>query len=243
MSIVRVDRCASTSTLLATMPDAPHGYTIVATEQDAGRGQRGNSWESEPGANLTFSTLLRPTGLAPSRLFELSMLISLAIVDSIDAVLKTEGSDLRCAIKWPNDIYVGDRKICGILIENRLSGATIDCVIAGIGINVNQRVFVSDAPNPVSIIQLTGRETALDPMLESLVEDIVARTDAYCSDPDIDALRHYYMSALIRTEGSHKFEDADGPFEAHIVDVAPDGLLTLSNGRSYHFKEVTYIFD
>ena len=243
MNIHRVDRCASTSTLLISIPDAPHGYTIVATAQDAGRGQRGNSWESEPGANLTFSTLLRPSTLAASRLFELSMLISLAIVDSIDSVLKAHGSELRCAIKWPNDIYVGDRKICGILIENRLSGAAIDSVIAGIGINVNQRHFLSDAPNPVSIIQLTGRETALEPMLEDLVDDIVTRTDAYCADPDIDALRHYYMSALIRTSGSHAFEDADGRFEAHIVDVAPDGVMTLSNGRSYHFKEVTYIFD
>lgn len=237
--ITILDTCTSTNAVLAADTDAPHGTVIATRNQTAGRGQRGNSWEAEPGKNLTFSMLLRPCGLPVNRQFELSMLVSLAIADAIDSQLP---DGLRTTIKWPNDIYVGMGKICGILIENKLEGAAIGRSIAGIGINVNQRLFRSDAPNPVSLIMLNGgRETALDEFLADVTERIARTTDAYLAAPDPAALKERYMSRLMWTTGPHPFADADGLFEARITDVELDGMLHLSNGKSYAFKEVAYI--
>lgn len=127
-------------------------FTVWAAEfQTAGRGQRGNTWESAVGENLTFSILLKPTNFLSTRQFELSQVVALGVVD----YLATHGIEAK--IKWPNDIYVGDRKICGILIENVLSGDTLSVCIAGIGVNLNQTVFRSDAPNPTSLLIELGR--------------------------------------------------------------------------------------
>ena len=167
-SIEWLDSCASTNSVLAGCADAPAGLVIATREQTAGRGQRGNTWEAQPGANLTFSLLLRPAAIPAARQFELSMIVSLAIVDTVDAVLEDAGCPLRAEIKWPNDIYVADRKICGILIENTLTGRSIDRSIVGIGLNVNQTVFLSDAPNPASLCGFTGRAYMLEPLLERL---------------------------------------------------------------------------
>lgn len=237
--ITNLDSCTSTNAVLAADTDAPHGTVIATRNQTAGRGQRGNTWEAEPGKNLTFSMLLRPDELPVNRQFELSMLVSLAIADAIDSQLP-EG--IRTSIKWPNDIYVGMGKICGILIENKLEGAAIGRSIAGIGINVNQRLFRSDAPNPVSLIMLNGgRETALDEFLADVTQRIARTTDAYLVAPTPAALKERYMSRLMWTTGAHPFSDADGRFEARIIDVDLDGMLHLSNGKSYAFKEVSYI--
>ena len=148
VTIVTLDECDSTNTVLSSMPEAASGTVVATRRQTAGRGQRGNSWESEPDKNLTFSQLLMPRMLPAARQFELSMIVSLAIADSIDAHLP---DGIRTCVKWPNDIYIGREKVCGILIENRLTGSRIERAIVGAGINVNQRVFTSDAPNPTSI--------------------------------------------------------------------------------------------
>lgn len=122
-------------------------FTVWAAEfQTAGRGQRGNTWESAVGENLTFSILFKPSNFLSTRQFELSQVVALGVV----GYLATHGIEAK--IKWPNDIYVGDKKICGILIENVLSGATLSVCIAGIGINLNQKIFRSDAPNPTSVL-------------------------------------------------------------------------------------------
>ena len=121
MIIKRFDSLASTNTAIAgDATSLPHGTVYVATAQTAGRGQRGNSWEAEPGQNLTFSILLRPTIIPPAESFAVSMLTSLSIVTVLSEWLKM---DVR--IKWPNDIYVGDQKICGILIENTFTSSGI----------------------------------------------------------------------------------------------------------------------
>ena len=234
-----LDSCTSTNAILAARPDAPHGTIIATREQTAGRGQRGNSWEAEPGKNLTFSLLLRPEGLPAPRQFELSMVVSLAIADAIDQALP---AGLHTTVKWPNDIYVGLEKICGILIENKLAGRLIERAIAGIGINVNQRVFLSDAPNPTSIILHNGGATTdLDQLLAAVGSRILSYWAAYEANPDLQALKSKYFSRLMWTDGSHTFTDANGSFSAHITDVDPDGTLTISNGRSYAFKEVAYV--
>ncbi|MCX4264653.1 MAG: biotin--[acetyl-CoA-carboxylase] ligase [Muribaculaceae bacterium] len=241
-----LDSCASTSSELALCDDAPHGFVVAARSQTAGRGQRGNSWEAEPGKNLTFSILLRPCNLHPARQFELSMVVSLAIADAIDKLLP---AGLRTIVKWPNDIYVGLEKICGILIENKLSptpggtgGMVIERSIAGIGINVNQKVFLSDAPNPTSVILHNGgAETSLEPFLADVCRNILEYWSAYEAAPDAEVLRQHYFSRLLWTSGEHRFADKDGRFTAHIVSVASDGMLTLSNGRTYAFKEVSFL--
>lgn len=120
---------STNSALAAVAASRRHGYTIMARTQTAGRGQRGNTWEAEPGANITMSVLLRPQGLEARDQFALSEAVSLGITDT----LARHGIDAR--IKWPNDIYVGDMKICGILIENSLAGSLVERSIAGIGLN------------------------------------------------------------------------------------------------------------
>ncbi|MCM1066141.1 MAG: biotin--[acetyl-CoA-carboxylase] ligase [Muribaculaceae bacterium] len=239
-SVEILPRCGSTNSELAARIDAPHGAVLVAVEQTAGRGQRGNSWEAEPGKNLTFSQLLRPSRLPAARQFELSMAVSLAIAEAIDGLLP-EG--VCTSIKWPNDIYIGTGKVCGILIENKLAGALIERSIAGIGINVNQQIFLSDAPNPTSIIMHNGgRDTDLRAFLADVSERIVRTFDAYEAAGRPEDLKAAYMARLMCTRGEHTFADAaHGTFKACITDVDYDGMLTLSNGCHYAFKEVTFI--
>ncbi len=238
--ITWLDVCASTNAVLSDMPDAEAATVIAARSQTAGRGQRGASWEAQPGANLTFSQLFRPSSMHAARQFELSMLISLAVADTIDNVLKLANCDKRAKIKWPNDIYVDDYKISGILIENKLSGACIDRSIAGIGLNVNQRVFLSDAPNPISLINIIGTETALEPLLETLAGRLADYVDNY--NGDAAALKQRYMQRLYRGDGhEYTFMRPDGTqFRAAITDVETDGTLHLSDGNAYAFKEVAY---
>ena len=238
--ITWLDVCGSTNAVLSDMPDAEGATVVAARRQTAGRGQRGASWEAQPGANLTFSQLFRPSSLHAAKQFELSMLISLAVADTIDSVLKLANCDKRAKIKWPNDIYIDDYKISGILIENKLSGACIDRSIAGIGLNVNRRVFLSDAPNPISLINIIGTETALEPLLESLAGRLADYVDNY--NGDAAALKQRYMQRLYRGDGrEYTFLRPDGTqFRAAITDVETDGTLHLSDGNVYAFKEVAY---
>lgn len=241
MNIIELEETASTNTYLRGMTDAPHGTVIAARRQSAGRGQRGNTWESEPDANLTFSILVRPVGIPPVRQMAISRAVSLSIVRWLDRYLP---DGMEASIKWPNDIYVGDRKICGILIEHVLTAGRIERTIIGVGININQKAFYSDAPNPVSLTQLTGLTYPLDSMLREVTADIISLVEAEDrAGGDLTATD--YMSRLWRRNGFHPYRDAAGDFTARIADVAPDGTLTLlrpDNTLSrYAFKEVTAI--
>lgn len=239
MNIITLDETASTNTQLRAMPDAPHGTVVAARAQTAGRGQRGNTWESEPGANLTFSILVRPGGIPPMRQMAISRAVSLAIVRWLDRYLP---DGMEASIKWPNDIYVGDRKICGILIEHVLTANHIDRTVIGAGININQRQFFSDAPNPVSLTQLTGLTYPLGTMLEEVAHDIITLVEAE-DRAEGTLTTDDYMSRLWRREGYHPYRDASGTFTAAIDSVAPDGTLTLRRPDGtltpYAFKEVT----
>ena len=241
---IRLDTANSTNSYLSGIAaTSPHGTVVSATEQSAGRGQRGNSWESEPGKNLTFSILLHPAHIDAREQFAISEAVSVAIVE----VLRQHIPDTPVAIKWPNDIYVGDRKICGILIENSLSGNGISHSIAGIGINVNQAEFHSDAPNPVSLLNVTGTETDLDALLIEVCCEILSTFDTLCRRSMLHHLHRRYLSMMWPGEGYHPYTDAASGtrFSAMIADVLPDGTLQLvdTNGlhRSYAFKEVAAI--
>ena len=238
-----IDTAGSTNSLLASQADTlPHGHVIAARRQTDGRGQRGNSWESEPDANLTFSLLLRPTAIMSAAQFELSMIVTLGVCDALE-----NASGKAFQVKWPNDIYYCDSKICGILIENSLDGRRIGRSIAGIGINVNQRRFISDAPNPVSLINIIDRETPLRPLLEQVCNSILGRLAAYELNPAPATLLAEYKSRLWRGRGFHQWHDAllDEDITAEIADVAPDGILTMrttaGQTRRYAFKQISAI--
>lgn len=212
--------------------------TVVADFQTSGKGQRGNSWESAPGKNLLFSFVVFPKFLEARRQFLISQIVSLAIKEELD----TYTEDV--SIKWPNDIYWKDKKICGMLIENDLMGRNINQSIAGIGINFNQEVFYSSAPNPVSLLQITGRKyDCID-----ILRNIMLRIQTYYEQlrqGDAESIACRYGKALFRKEGLHRYKDADGEFMARIVRVEPEGKLILEDEshreRGYMFKEVEYL--
>lgn len=232
-SVEWVRETASTNALI--LPDSPHGYCVAAVSQTAGRGQRGNSWEAEPGKNLTFSICLRPDMLPAARQFEISMSVAVTVCDFLRKLVDTP--QWLC-IKWPNDIYFSDRKLGGILIENSISGGLIERSVAGIGINVNQTRFLSDAPNPLSLIHITGLEMALEPLMQNLADRL-----AECRPCSVER----YMQYLWRRDGMHPFRDtASGQiFSASVRTVMPDGRLILDDAdgheRSYYFKEVEWL--
>lgn len=178
-----------------------------------------------------------------SRQYAVSEAVAVAVVDTLSPLVP-EAEELT--IKWPNDIYYGDFKICGILIENSIRGTGILKSIAGIGININQREFTSDAPNPVSLYQITGREHALGPILERLAAAIERNVENIGDERGGAEIGLRYRSLLWRRDGMYPYRLPDGTeFTASIESVAPDGMLTLrhsDNTLSTHaFKEVAAI--
>ena len=246
VSIEKMDEMPSTNECLALIcreGKAEEFYTVVTEYQTAGKGQRGNSWESEAGKNLLFSTVLYPTALEAKHQFYLSMLTALAIHEALSSY--TSGF----CIKWPNDIYWKDRKIAGILIENEIEGKYLNQCIIGTGLNVNQDIFLSDAPNPVSLKQIIGTEVDRQELLEKIMRGIIGRyhqleENFERASSDIHA---FYMRNLYRREGSHTYRDEDGIFQATFCAVEGDGHLVLidkdCNERRYAFKEVEYVIN
>ena len=226
---------------------AEHGTVVYTDRQTAGRGQRGNSWESEPFKNVTMSILLRPN----NQQFWLSEISALAVERVLSKYIG------NVSIKWPNDIYYKDFKICGMLIEHSLSGGKINYTIPGIGINVNQRVFLSDAPNPISLANVLGHEVPTSEILDGIVDEILTMCDLL---PDkADEIHREFLSKLYRRDGFHEYQStirstsADGlsvleegeHFQARIVNVHPDGMLDLMTTEghihTFAFKEVAFV--
>ncbi len=251
----------STSSLLREQysDTQPHLYTIRTDFQTAGRGQSGNSWESERGKNLLFSTLLRYPEIDAIEQWRLSMLVAVAVREAIVEVMRLKGDEEKgkdIKIKWPNDIYYEDKKLVGILIENILAGRKIAYTIAGIGINVNQTEWLSNAPNPLSIKQITSKEYNIEEILGCFKEAI----QKWEKQPT-EAIREEYIKHLYRRTGWHTYierevsvaptnilqinKDADGVFEAEWVDITQQGewVIKLRNGeeKTYHFKQVRFV--
>ena len=216
-------------------------YTVVAESQTAGKGQRGNSWESEDGKNLTFSTVVYPTALKAHDQFAISMITALSILCVLNEY--AEGF----SIKWPNDIYWKDQKIAGILIENELEGEYVIQSIIGIGLNVNQEKFLSDAPNPVSMRQILGSIISRKEVLQKFLSCFSLAYQRLEEDYEEMAKETHqvYQKVLYRGKGYHTYRDAQGLFQAEIDGVEPDGHLCLRDEqqqiRRYMFKEVTFI--
>lgn len=218
---------------------------LATTEfQTAGRGQKGNSWESDEGVNLLFSILLHPVYVQASRQFCISQAIAMAVVESLKEQVKDVSTAEYFTVKWPNDIYWKEKKIAGILIENELYGSTLrDCVV-GVGLNVNQQVFRSDAPNPVSLYNITGEKVEREELLDSIMRKFSSFL-YMIENGQVPLLHKEYMDNLFRKEGYHNYRDANGEFSARICDVRDDGRLILADKdgveRLYEFKEVSII--
>lgn len=246
-----VRETASTNTFLKKLAATLPGGTVVYTHrQSAGRGQKGNSWEAEPGKNLTFSMLIKRPALPVREQFAISEAVSMAIIETVKEKLGKNEISRQVKIKWPNDIYCGDWKLCGILIENSLDAQGIAHSVIGVGLNVNQIKFLSDAPNPVSMCQLTGEEYNLNDVLHMLCERIEQLCGELSNPTQRQALHEQYVQMLYRADGKqHIFALPDGTqFAATIVSVEPDGTLVLRHGDGeqlyrYAFKQVQHVIN
>ena len=221
--------------------------------QTAGRGQAGNGWESEEGKNLLCSVLIDhghwSSAISP---FYLNVAVSVAVHRLLSQVLTTKSKQLT--IKWPNDIYWQDKKVAGILIENAIIGNELKYSIAGIGLNVNQTEWLSSAPNPVSLKQITGKDYNIDEQMETLAHAI----KEVLSEPE-EEVWNDYKAHLYRKDGFWPFVEREvsisptmnadrktgGVFLAKIENVRADGEIVLQdqqgNARKYHFKQVRYV--
>lgn len=239
--LIHIEETDSTNNYLSDISEnqSVAEFTVAMADfQTAGKGQRGNSWEAAKGKNLLFSIVLYPSFLEARKQFILSQIVSLSIKEELD-----QWTD-HISIKWPNDIYWKDKKICGILIENDLTGMYLGRSISGIGVNINQEKFLGNAPNPVSLRQITGQE--YDCLL--ILNNIMQRLKAYYSlleQSKTDYITQGYQDALFRKEGMHRYSDAEGEFLARVIGVEADGHFILQDEsgkiRRYVFKEVQYI--
>ena len=236
----------STNTLLKELIAKGNSPEFIRTGyQTAGRGQAGNSWESEKDKNLLCSIAISHQPSAVScQPFYLNVAVSVAVQRMV-------GEEF--SIKWPNDIYWGDQKVAGILIENAILGSDIQYAIAGIGLNVNQTEWHSDAPNPISLKQISGKTFDLDELMQQLLDELHAVLNA----PEEDIWR-YYKAHLYRREGFWPFVERevsikptmnakanDQAFLARIADVLPTGEIVLrdehNQQRKYHYKQIRYV--
>jgi BirA family biotin operon repressor/biotin-[acetyl-CoA-carboxylase] ligase len=238
-NLVFVPDCHSTNTLalqLSQQPTATDGTVVITDHQTAGKGQRGNVWEAEPGMNLTFSLILKPKFLAVNKQFYLNIVICLALRD----YLKEKTPD-TIHIKWPNDILVHEKKISGVLIENQLHGNLIINTIAGIGLNINQRVF--DAPRATSLAILTGRPFDLDVELGIILGFIESRYLQLRQDK-YEMLMNSYLESLYKRHERHTFSHDNTVFEGIIQDLDHSGKLRIKTDgeiRSFTVKEIGYV--
>ena len=234
--IIHIDETDSTNRwLVANRTEGQNPCVVVADYQTAGRGCGTNKWESEGGKNLLFSILFHPTEIPVNKQF----VVSMAVANSIAAVVAKYVTSQAVSVKWPNDIYIDDKKVCGILIENRLQGGVIKDRIIGVGLTVNQLCFVSDAPNPVSMANITGRQFDREQLLQELLEAFQQEW------ADLERVHERYLQQLYRRKGFFRYRDAYGECTAEIVTVEADGHLVLQDvdGRTnrYAFKEIQFV--
>ncbi|WP_238989346.1 biotin--[acetyl-CoA-carboxylase] ligase [Mucilaginibacter terrigena] len=239
MSLKEVD---STNTflknILSNSKPVPDGTVIMAEHQFAGRGQRENTWHAEPGKNLTFSILLRPSFLSASQQFYLTCAVSMGIYDALHPLLRDS-----LKIKWPNDIYYGDNKLGGMLIENILQGTQIKSAIIGIGLNVNQQNFPDNAVNATSVRKILQK----DYDLKNILAEICNHIEAYylhLKAGRLEFVRDTYLNRLYRLNERHQFKSNGQVFEGVIKDVKESGLLLVeqdTGGQLYNLKEIEFV--
>ncbi|HIW66292.1 MAG TPA: biotin--[acetyl-CoA-carboxylase] ligase [Candidatus Alistipes intestinipullorum] len=216
-----------------------HGDIVWAEHQTAGRGQRGHKWLSPEGENLTFTMVVEPHFLPVAEQFLLCEAMSVALTDTFAAY----GIETR--IKWTNDIYAGDRKLEGVLIEHSYSGATLSRSLLGIGINVNQTDFDPSLPNPVSMAQLTGRRYDRREVLETFERCMLARYEQL-ERGEREALQRDYRERMYGLGQRRPFRRPDGSLTHGIIEgVRTSGELMLRHDDGslgeYLFKEIEFV--
>lgn len=237
-NVVFLSQCHSTNDMAADLQKEKaqiEGTTIITHDQTNGRGQRGNTWESEPGKNATFSIILKPTVVAAQNQFQLHLITTLAIHQALFPFL---GRDLK--IKWPNDIYYQNKKLGGILIENTLKGQNIETSIIGTGINLNQTKFSS--PQATSIMDITGEETDINDMIEQMLIELEKKYLELKSG-QIKTLKAQYLRRLHLYDQESNYETSGRVFRGKIIGITPNGLLQIQENETVHefaFKEVIY---
>ncbi|MCL2562139.1 MAG: biotin--[acetyl-CoA-carboxylase] ligase [Rikenellaceae bacterium] len=216
-----------------------HGDVVVAERQTAGRGQRGNRWDSAHGENLTLSVVLTPDFLPVAEQFLLSETVSLALVDTL------AWHDIEASVKWPNDIYVGGRKMAGILIENDIMGSRMSRSIVGVGLNVNQSEFCASLPNPTSMALVCERTFDRRAVLSTFLESLRGRYEALSSG-DFSRIETDYHACLYLSDQPARYVLPDGAaFTGTILRVEKNGALCVRHHddhhvRKYFFKEIEF---
>jgi BirA family transcriptional regulator, biotin operon repressor / biotin---[acetyl-CoA-carboxylase] ligase len=240
--LVFLSQCDSTNRLaqeLVNKNKATEGCVVITDCQTQGRGQRGNTWEAQPHQNITLSVVLQPGFLAPARQFYLHICTSLAVLDLVRTFLPHQAEDVK--VKWPNDLYYGNKKLGGILIENTLRGQFIQHSIVGIGLNVNQVSFAHD--KAISFQMITGETYPLEQVAERLLEKLEARYLELRQGKQ-DSLKVSYLQHLYRYQEEHSFL-VDGQAQAgRILGVDALGRLSLQLGdqiRYFDLKEISFL--
>lgn len=238
---IHLQSVASTNNYLKDLLSAEdvEEYTVVYTDmQTCGRGQQNNNWESEDGKNILFSMVVFPQFVRAGKQFVISQIASLAVKDTLSEYVD------NITIKWPNDIYWNEKKICGILIENSLIDDSILHSVIGIGVNINQEIFRSNAPNPVSLKQITNKTYDTKTILDAIAKRIRLYFNDLRSGNSTSIVSKYKQS-LFRRDGYHLFNDGKQNFKAKIEDIEPSGILVLKtdSGKCHRFafKEVKFV--
>lgn len=241
-NLVSLKEVDSTNTFLknslSNSKPVPEGTVIMAEDQFAGRGQRDNTWHAEAGKNLTFSILLNPTFLSAQQQFDLTRAVSMGVYDALYPLLRD-----KLKIKWPNDIYYGDSKLGGMLIENILQGTQIKHSVIGIGLNVNQENFPPEAVNPTSIRKILQR----DYELKNILAEICNHIEAYylqLKAGKIEFVRNLYISRLYWLNEQHLFKSNGEVFEGVVKNVEPAGMLVIEKSgkyETYNLKEIEFL--
>ena len=238
--IIRLPETESTNQslrILANAGDIADKSVVWTDFQTKGRGQAGNSWESAPGMNLLCSILFYPSHLPANQSFAVLELAALSVKYTLDKYVPD------ITIKWPNDIYFQNKKISGILIENDINEALITRSIIGIGINLNQTEFTSNAPNPVSLSMITGDNYDIEAILNQLHTNFTLLASEF-DNGMFDRLHQPYCTSLYRRNGFYTYKDDQAYFEARIHNIEPSGHIILErrNGAlsRYGFKEINY---
>lgn len=216
----------------------PEGTVVIADYQDAGQGLGGTTWFSEPGSNLLMSVVFRPDFLPVRKIYLISKSIALAIKD----FLTEEG--IPAKIKWPNDIYADDKKICGVLIENSLRGSVILQSICGIGLNINQQIFPKEIPNAVSMKMITGKTYSVDECRVKLCRHLEKRY-LQIKSQNFNLINNDYLKSLHRFYEMEPYESLTEKFNGQIIDVEDEGRLVVKkeNGTilRFAFKEIRFL--
>ncbi|MCR9173895.1 MAG: biotin--[acetyl-CoA-carboxylase] ligase [bacterium] len=224
-SIIRLESADSTNNYTANRArenDLRHGAVILAVEQTRGKGQMGAHWQSNAGENLTFSVFLNNVNLSVQRQFLLTKIVSLSLVDLLSKF------GVSAEIKWPNDIYVADKKIAGALIENVIHGKTITKSIIGIGLNINQRDFGALSATSLSL------EKEMHYSLDDVLFSFVAAFNNRLKMMESRTIHDDYHHLLYRLDEKHRFEDSEGVFEGVIKGTTDSGLLIVNRHFGSH---------